>query len=186
LSGSDLSIFDAQFAINQFSGNKSLLVQILNKFIQQYQHFDTLISEQLQQEDLQTAKQQLHTLKGVSGNLGMKALYQACKDLEDSLANQETDTTLENFLQIFKQTLTLILSFSAKKGTEEIPEAAPEAAPEKDEKALLIAALKRNEFISESNIQIYGQALDLSSEKLNELKQAIDNLDYSTAIALLE
>jgi HPt (histidine-containing phosphotransfer) domain-containing protein len=182
LSGSDLSIFDAQFAINQFSGNESLLVQILEKFIQQYQSFDTLISEQLQQEDLQTAKQQLHTLKGVSGNLGMKALYQACKDLEDSLANQETDTTLENFLKVFKQTLTLILSFSAKKGTEEIPE----TAPKKDDKALLIAALKRNEFISESKIQSYGQALDLSSEKLNELKQAIDNLDYSTAIALLE
>jgi HPt (histidine-containing phosphotransfer) domain-containing protein len=182
LSGSDLSIFDAQFAINQFSGNESLLVQILEKFIQQYQSFDTLISEQLQQEDLQTAKQQLHTLKGVSGNLGMKALYQACKDLEDSLANQETDTTLENFLQIFKQTLTLVLSFSAKKATEK----PPEAVTKKDDKALLIAALKRNEFISESKLQSYGQTLDLSSEKLDELKQAIDNLDYTNAIALLE
>lgn len=182
MSGSNLSIFDTQFAVNQFSGNESLLMQILEKFIQQYQHFDTLISEHLQQEDLQPAKQQLHTLKGVSGNLGMKALYQACKELEESLANQETDTPLENFLQIFKQTLTLIQNLSAKNGIQEIHE----AAPQKDEKALLIAALKRNEFISESRIQSYGQALDLSTEKLNKLKQAIDNLDYTNAIALLE
>lgn len=182
MSGSDVSIFDAQFAIKQFSGNESLLVQILEKFIQQYQHFDTLISEQLQQEGLQAARQQLHTIKGVSGNLGMKALYQACKDLEGNLAHQETETNLEEFLQVFKQTLTLIQDFSAKNSIKE----SPEATPQHDDKSELIAALKRNEFISESKIQSYGQSLDLSSEKLDELKQAIDNLDYLTAIALLE
>ena len=57
---------------------------------------------------------------------------------------------------------------------------------QKDKKALLIAALNHNEFISESKIESYGQSLDLSTEKLNDLKQAIDNLDYSNAIALLE
>jgi HPt (histidine-containing phosphotransfer) domain-containing protein len=182
LSGSDVRIFDAQFAINQFSGNKSLLVQILGKFIQQYQYFDTLLLEQLQQEDLREAKQQLHTLKGVSGNLGMKALHLACKGLEENLAKQETENSLEDFLQVFKQSLTLIQNFSSKNSINE----SPETSPQQDEKSAFIAALKRNEFISESKIQSYGQSLDLSSEKLNELKQAIDNLDYITAIALLE
>jgi HPt (histidine-containing phosphotransfer) domain-containing protein len=182
LSGSEVRIFDAQFAINQFSGNKSLLVQILQKFIQQYQYFDTLFSELLQQEDLRSAKQQLHTLKGVSGNLGMKTLHQACKDLEEELANQETENGLKEFLQVFKQTLTLIQDFSSKNGTQETPE----TAPQQGKRAELIAVLKRNEFISESKIQGYGQSLDLSSEELNKLKRAIDNLDYITAIALLE
>ena len=85
-------------------------------------------------------------------------------------------------MQVFKQTLTLIQSFSAKNGVEDIPD----IAPQKDRKALLIAALKQNMFISESEIKSYGQSLDLSTEKLSELKQAIDNLDYSNAIALLE
>ena len=182
MSGSVLCTFDVTFAINQFSGDKSLLVKILDKFIKQYQHSGTLITEQLQQEDLQAAKAQLHTLKGVSGNLGMKALQQACKELEEILVNKKTENTLENFLQVLKQTLALIQSFSAENGVE-VP---PEITPQKDKKALLIAALNRNEFISESKIESYGQSLDLSTEKLNDLKQAIDNLDYSNAIALLE
>ena len=102
MSDSVLCTFDTQFAINQFSGNKFLLVQILEKFIKEYQYFDTLITEQLQQEDLQSVKKQLHTLKGVSGNLGMKALHQASKNFEESLANPETGYTLENLLQVRK------------------------------------------------------------------------------------
>jgi HPt (histidine-containing phosphotransfer) domain-containing protein len=182
LSGSDLSIFDTQFAINQFSGNQLLLVKILEKFILQYQNFDTLIAEQLQQEDLHEAKKQVHTIKGVSGNLGMKALFGACKELEVNLDSQVTEHTLQEFLNIFKQTLTLVQKYSAENGNQESPAAAPQA----DDKTALIAALKRNEFISESKMQSYSQALSLSAEKLNELKQAIDDLDYPSAIELLE
>jgi HPt (histidine-containing phosphotransfer) domain-containing protein len=182
LSSSDVSIFDTQFAINQFSGNETLLVKILDNFIQQYQHFDMLLTEHLQQQDLNTANQQIHTLKGVSGNLGMKALYQACKDFEVNLANQETANTLDDFLQVFKQTLSVIKSFSAEKGIQENPE----AVPQQYDRAALIAALKRNEFISESKIHNYGKSIGWSSEKLQEIKLAIDNLDYNSAIALLE
>jgi HPt (histidine-containing phosphotransfer) domain-containing protein len=182
LSGSDLSIFDAQFAVNQFSGNQSLLVQILEKFIQQYQQFDTLLLEHLKQEDIHAAKQQVHTIKGVSGNLGMKALHLECKKLEVSLDDQVNKHALDQFLSVFTQTLTLIQSYSAENRIKE----SPKAAPQRNDKMSLIEALKRNEFISESKMQSYSQSLYLSPEKLNELKQAIDNLDYAVAIQLLE
>lgn len=182
MSGSELSIFDTQFALNQFSGNQSLLVQILNKFIQQYQNFDTLIAQQLQQNSLPDIKQQVHTIKGVSGNLGMKALYQGCKELEEKLAHQPTEHTLEEFLLVFEKTLTVIQNYSAENCIEEVPK----TATQQDEKTALIAVLKRNEFISESKMQNYAQSLYLSSQQLNKLKQAIDNLDYATAIDILE
>ena len=181
MSGPILSIFDAKFAINQFSGNQSLLVKILGTFIQQYQQFDILITQQLEQ-DFRAAKQQVHTIKGVSGNLGMKALHNACKQLEMSFYNQTSDYTLEEFLQVFRQTLTLVQNYSAENGSEETSY----AVSQEIEKTQLIAALKRNEFISESKIQTYTQSLNLSCEKLNRLKQAIHNLDYSIAIELLE
>jgi len=182
LSRPELSIFDAQFAINQFSGNQLLLVQILEKFIRQYQHFDTLLVEHLQQEDLDSAKQQVHTIKGVSGNLGMKALHHECKELEVNLAKTITEHTFVDFLHIFKQTLTLIQNYSAESGTKQ----SPEVVPQQDKKMLLINALKRNEFISDSKMQSFSQSLNLSPEKFNELQQAIDDLDYTSAIALLD
>ena len=181
MSGPILSIFDAKFAMNQFSGNQSSLVKILEKFIQQYQQFDILIAEQLQQ-DFEAAMLQVHTVKGVSGNLGMQALHNACRQLEVSLTNQTNEYSLEEFSQVFKQTLTSVQHYSAENGIEEISD----AIPQQIEKTQLIAALKRNEFISESKLQIYTQSLNLSSEKLDELKQAIHNLDYPIAIELLE
>ncbi|GAC18025.1 Hpt domain-containing protein [Paraglaciecola arctica] len=179
---SDLNIFDAQFALNQFSGNQSLLVKILEKFSQQYQHFDTSLTEHLQQENINSAKQEIHTIKGVSGNLGMQALHHACKEFEENLAQQTTENALKEFLNVFRQTLTSVQNFSTENGVK----TSPEVAPQQDDKAALIAALKRSEFISESKMQSYGQSLNLSPEKLNELKLAIDNLDYVCAIQLLE
>lgn len=181
LSDSDLSIFDAKFATNQFSGNQSLLVKILEKFSLQYQHFETELTEHLQQEELPTVKQQVHSLKGVSGNLGMMALHQACKAFERELSSQVTGHPIEKFLQIFKQTLIVIQDYSAKNASA----ASPEVAPQQDNKAELIAALKRNEFISGSKMQRYLQSLDWPRDKLDALQQAIDDLDYASAIALL-
>jgi HPt (histidine-containing phosphotransfer) domain-containing protein len=182
LTGSDLIIFDAQFALNQFSGNQSLLLKILEKFVQQYQHFETLLVEHLQQKDLHAAKQEVHTIKGVSGNLGMKALHHACKEFEENLTHKATEHSLEEFLKTFKQTLTLVQNYSTESGAEIIPE----VPPQEDANAELIAALKRSEFISDSKMQSYGKSLNLPSEKLDELKHAIDNLDYVSAIKLLE
>jgi HPt (histidine-containing phosphotransfer) domain-containing protein len=182
LSGPIPNIFDAQFALNQFSGNQSLLVQILKKFLQQYQHVDTLLSEYIQQDNFHAAKQEVHTIKGVSGNLGMKALHQACKELEENLANKTSAQTLKEFLTTFKQTLAFVQNYSTENGVE----LTPEVVPQQNDKTALIAALKRCEFISESKMQSYGSSLNLPSEKLAELNQAIDALDYVKAIQLLE
>ena len=182
MSGSTLSIFDTQFALNQFSGNQSLLVKILEKFIIQYQHFDASLLESLQQKDFKTAKLEIHTIKGVSGNLGMKALHHECKALEENFANEVSESGVEGFLKVLEQTLTLVQNYS----TENNVELDPEVAAKEDDKALLIASLKRSEFISESKMQSFEQSLDLSAEKLTELKQAIDKLDYASAIQLLE
>ena len=76
----------------------------------------------------------------------------------------------------------MVQNYSAENGSEENPHVTP---PQDDKKAL-IAALKGHEFISEDKMQSYSQSLDLTSEKLNELKQAIENLDYAIAIKLLE
>ena len=184
MSNSDLTIFDAQFSINQFGGNQSLLVKILDKFILQYQYFDASITEYLQHENLQAAKQQIHSIKGVSGNLGMKALHNACKEFELELSHRVTGHSVEIFLTVFKQTLSAVQNYSVENSINTIN--AIETAPQQYAKTSLIAALKRKEFISDSKMQNYTQSLDFSSEQLHKLNQAIDNLDYACAIALLE
>lgn len=182
LTGSVESIFDDQFALNQFSGNQSLLLKILEKFINQYQNVDILLLEYMQQEDFQAVKKEVHTIKGVSGNLGMKALHQECKNLEENFAVSPNEHSLNAFIKVLKDTLALIQNYPSDGAIDK----SSIKVPEEDGKALLIAALKRNEFISESKMQKFEPSLNLSTEKLTELKQAIDNLDYVSAMQMLE
>jgi HPt (histidine-containing phosphotransfer) domain-containing protein len=175
-------MFDEEFAIQQFSGNRSLLLQIIGKFLDQYDGFDTALKDDIKQDNVQAAKQRIHTIKGVSGNLGMRALYVACKDFEAELGAGITSQTLDDFLQVFHQTFALIIRFSEQNKSQE----SPINTLKQDDKTALMNALRRSEFISESKLQGYSKSLDLSQDDMNKLQQAINDLDYASAIQLLE
>ena len=178
----NFALFDAEFATKQFSGNHALLTQILGKFITQHQDFDTVLTQLIQQGDMELSAHHVHTLKGVSGNLGMTALYNACKTFEEHLVSQVSEDNLEDLVTVFRQTLTAVKNFSAPdaqqvSGNDSLP---------KTEKTTLIAALRSNEFISDSKMQGYLQSMSLDNETQAQLLQAINDLDYPKAIQLLE
>jgi HPt (histidine-containing phosphotransfer) domain-containing protein len=182
LAETDFAIFDAEFATKQFSGNHVLLTQILGKFISQHQDFDTVLTELIQQGNMETSAHHVHTLKGVSGNLGMTALYNACKTFEEHLASNVSQESLNDLVEVFRQTMIAVNNFSAP----DAPQVSENDGLPKSEKAALIAALKSNEFISDSKMQGYLQSMSLDNETQAQLLQAINDLDYPKAIQLLE
>jgi HPt (histidine-containing phosphotransfer) domain-containing protein len=182
LAETDFAIFDVEFATRQFSGNHALLTQILGKFITQHQDFGTVLTQLIQQGDLETSAHHVHTLKGVSGNLGMTALYNACKTFEVYLDSEVSQEDLKELVTVFSQTLTAVKNFSAP-DTQQV--SVNDGLP-KTEKAALIAALKGNEFISDGKMQNYLQSMSLDNETQVQLIQAVNDLDYPKAIQLLE
>lgn len=179
---SDISIFDADFALKQFNGNQSLLVQILEKFILQYQNFNSDLKTYLQEDNHQLVKQYVHTLKGVSGNLGIQAIHAACGEFEAQFTTSVSSNTLESFEQLMQKTLSVLAAFISDSTVQDIPKVVEQMS----DKDRLIRALKRNEFVSDAKMQAYLKNLDLAPDTLSKLQQAIDNLDYSTAISLLQ
>lgn len=183
MAGTDFDMFDAEFATRQFSGNHALLIQILGKFIAQHQDFDNELTQQLQDNDFDAVKHNVHTLKGVSGNLGMTALYNECKVFEQHLATKQISDEQRDILsQAFKQTLSVVKAFSEQGSVQKTPE----NVAANSEKSSLIAALKGNEFISDEKMQRYLASLDIEPSVQEQLQQAIHDLDYPKAIQLLE
>lgn len=189
MSEQNLITFDADFALSQFSGNQSLLIQILAKYVDQNNDFAAQLTSSLQQGDIDTAKRQVHTLKGVTGNLGMKALNHACKKVEDEIEQHSANIQLDDFFKLIDATVLIAKNYGVKPElpVEPItPAQSQPASTQSSEKEQFITALRRNEFFSDAKLEQYINAAGLSAQETEKLKLYIDNFDYASAISMLD
>ena len=89
---------DEKALLNRFSGNRALMERFIRKFPQ-----DKTFEELRQAEsagDTEKLFQAAHTLKGISGNLGMDRLYRLCSQLVEELRANRTEHTSEQYTAI--------------------------------------------------------------------------------------
>jgi two-component system sensor histidine kinase BarA len=104
--------FDRSFALAQFSADEALLNNMVDKFA-------NLCEAQLQQIDECTAKGDLvrlvHSIKGVSGNLGFKRLSSCALQCEQNLkaTNDPEDEILKELIMQLKQVIVFIRGLEA-------------------------------------------------------------------------
>lgn len=79
---------DTESALRRFGGNSALYEKFLMKFPQDDSFAQ--IGPALEQEDWAAALTAAHTLKGVSGNLGMDRLFRSCSEIV-SLLREKND-----------------------------------------------------------------------------------------------
>ncbi len=76
---------DAAAGLRRTGGDRARYLALLDKFRTHHGHSLTAIREQLARPDPQAARQLLHTLKGVAGNLGAQAIAEAAQATQDAL-----------------------------------------------------------------------------------------------------
>lgn len=180
-------IFDAQFALQQFSGNQPLLLKMLQKFTEQYAGIEQQLRAFLDASDLDSVKQQIHTIKGVSGNLGMNALHQASREFERDIKEQAEQASANHYLRVVKQTFAAVDEYVAANQPETPAQTTGRPASFCSQtKQDLLALLKRNEFITGDKLDNLIGGCALEQRQQVTLRRAIDDLDYATAISLLE
>lgn len=185
MSEQNQEIFDVDFALNQFSGNQSILLKILDKFLEQNLDFSAKLQASLLANELELSKRQIHTLKGVAGNLGLQALHVASKKLEPLIGDTLPTNELQEFNSLVEQTIQVVTQYMAGDAlTAATTTLAPDIAPPPNTE-LFIAALKRNEFLSDAKLEQFIQPLSLSAQEKKILMQYIDDFDYSNAISML-
>ncbi|WP_414830231.1 Hpt domain-containing protein [Alteromonas sp. H39] len=179
-----ITLIDLEFGISQLSGNKALLLTLLNKFSDEYRQTDDKMQQYFSQRDFTAARTYIHTLKGVAGNLGLSALFHACKALDDAL--KQTDAVPEHypaFVVILSDTLDAIahLDDSPASTTEKQSDESDAAA-----KAALINALNANEFIPQTQLDDWLNAIFKDASVRDTVREHIDELDYQSALTVLE
>ncbi|MDY0122221.1 MAG: diguanylate cyclase [Sulfurimonas sp.] len=76
----DALILDQRY-LHKNLGSKELIDRLLQKFLKQLEDEFSNIDESVVKND-ESAPSQIHTLKGISGNLGAKNLYNICKKID--------------------------------------------------------------------------------------------------------
>jgi two-component system sensor histidine kinase/response regulator len=91
---SEIEGLDVADGLNRVAGNRKLYRSLLAQFVEQQADAVAALRASLAREDFTSAERLIHTLKGVSGNLGAKALSSLAAELEMSLRDRN-DESLE-------------------------------------------------------------------------------------------
>ena len=175
---------DFEFGLRQLNGNEALLHRLLRKFADEYRDIGTRLPALLSAQDIAGAEILVHTLKGVSGNLGCNAVFEASRSINQQLkASDVNNNDIADLLQQVNQTIALIDALpSGDDATNSTSEEKPES---KIALQALTVALNNHEFISNDKLNSWLDAMAASPMQRQQITNAIDELDYDAAKALL-
>ncbi|MDO6567155.1 Hpt domain-containing protein [Alteromonas sp. 1_MG-2023] len=179
------TVLDFEFGMSQLSGNKTLLLTLLNKFSDEYRTANDDLQRLVKEGNFVDAYSLIHTLKGVAGNLGLFALHHASKPVEASVRNDKClPDDYPSFSALIDETIAAVEALSAAPEPTAAPIANSAVATQAREQ--FIAALKASEFISQSTLDEWLSVMSLPAETKQSIEDAVDELDYDEAIELLE
>jgi HPt (histidine-containing phosphotransfer) domain-containing protein len=157
-----LQSFKVEEALNRVSGNIKLYIEILKKFANDNKDTINRIREVVNKEEKENCKLKIHTLKGVSANLGNKYIPKLCEQLENRL---EKEIEITKFLEFSKLELEL-------------------------ERAIReIDSVKSNVIVSEREIfsrEILKEKLQMLTEVLENFDIKSEKIFYSIKETLIE
>ena len=100
---------DVKGALGRMMGNEKLFVRIMKKFPNDASFGN--LKAALEQKDYESAFEQAHALKGVSGNLGLRPLMEADIVVLEKLRHRETaglEEDMEKLTAIYEETCGIL------------------------------------------------------------------------------
>ncbi|MFA6011611.1 MAG: response regulator [Desulfobacteraceae bacterium] len=98
---------DVDLGLSKVAGNKELYNRLLNKFFQNNKNTIDDLSKAITRRDFEGVKQIAHTIKGVSGNLGMTGLFESSSDLEKAAKESQIDIVDSRFVRFSEDLQTV-------------------------------------------------------------------------------
>lgn len=181
----NLPILNYDFALNQLGGNEALLTKMLGKFENEFRETPTEIADLIENNDIKNAKMKVHTVKGISGNLGLQALYDCATKLDAALRIGEfSQDMMAQFSSLVSLTCAEIQQMDNKESISKELEK-PTLSPQ-DSKAELFVKLKKNEFIDDATLLKLLSGLQINADETKLLIGLIEELEYPQAIEIIE
>lgn len=176
-------LVDVHFAIAQLSGNSDLLKRMFFKFSAEFSKVPEEINTLLAAGEIKAAKMKVHTTKGLSGNLGMLALFECSKQLDQQMREGNTSQeTLDRFADLMLKTCDLIntIDLDVKE-----PATFSNDKVNNDNKAVFLQRLQHNEFIDDDTLHQYVDSLAMSNYQKQDLMTLVEELQYKKVIGII-
>ena len=180
-----LLLVNLDFGTKQLGGNAELFIRLLGRFEDEYQDAEGKLAEFTQHDNLEAMQLLVHTIKGVSGNLGLEQLAVSAKHAEDQVKAGSIDP---NLIAVLVDTLnqTLVEIKRVRSGhTGDSRASTPSIQPTGKHLDQLISALQQQRFISDEMLDNAIHESQLSDADVAQLQAAILDLDHTRALALL-
>lgn len=89
---------EAKAVLNRFGNNEALYCRFLKKFLNSDTNMENLRGN-LKQGDLEGIMLSSHTIKGLSGNLGLLKLYEITSNIVSAIRSGETKETVNSLAE---------------------------------------------------------------------------------------
>ncbi len=187
----ELPGIDIQFGMRVTQGNVSLYTRLLKRFATEYRDFPSNFQVARSAGDWQTQARLAHTLKGVSGNLGISDLQTAAHDLQ--LACEARSAKIEEKFALVSARLEFVMQGLTVLDSE-VPESVEIPSMELDLESLKpkLQSLKRlvasNDIDACDAIEPLGKLMEGTDYQgsWSRLTTAINDYDFEAAGKLLE
>jgi two-component system, sensor histidine kinase and response regulator len=183
---------DVASGLKRVADNKQLYRSLLGQFAEKQTDAGTRMLNALQRGDIKLAEQIAHTVKGVSGNLGITKVQFSAARVERAFREKDpaVPTILSEFDTLLRQQVQTIAE--ALRNSEPAPDGA--AAGKFNPEAAVAAAARLRNLLKESNAEAEDafnnlrQALggDAKPETLQALAASIRDFDFEGALAKLD
>ena len=184
---------DLTAGLARIQGNTGLYKKMLRNFMKKYERATEEIKAFLNEDKIKGAERLIHSIKGISGNIGANDLFLAARDLNDALRLKKTNG-MESLLELFFQRLSQVME--SLEGLDLETDSRTSAAREVGETDLVKIASILNEMhgLLEKNSSRARHGLGPLKEflrdtpfrgQLDRLEDAIYMLDKEKALSII-
>gem|GEM_PF-333179 len=182
---------DARAALRRVDGNRKLYRWLLKTFLEKQAGSGDAIAQALNEGDRESARRLAHTVKGLAGNIGARALEAAAAELESLVAaGADAETVRERHLSFTEELEALAALLKSAFPAEREGEGAPVSAADPAQVSPVLLKLHRyiRDFDAAAEDYLHEAAPALSGlpkPAMQKLAAELASFEYDAALATL-
>ncbi len=183
--------FDAQAGVARLGGNTQLYQELLLSFFREKHDVIARLSQLLEDGEQASARELVHSVKGVAGNLSADQLFMAAKHLENSLKAEQPvnlHDLKEDFVKQFRQIMETLCSFEQSVAGQLVQQG---ESPQLDHAGIQAGLAELAGQLEDFSMDAADCFVRLrpslpAGDELEQLAGAINDLDFDAALELLK
>ncbi|MEO5332212.1 MAG: PAS domain S-box protein [Magnetococcus sp. YQC-5] len=188
----DIPGLEIDRALRRMGGNTKLLRKLLARYHEGQMDVMVRIQKALERDDLATATREVHTLKGLAGNIGASLMVERAKTVESLLKQGIRDGLDQALVAMEQEHASLLIRIDTAMQSQTVTTLTPsEQSTEMVDKAVLADELNVLKILLIEYDSAAGNQVDIILKKLDtlgqsllarELKSRVDQYDYEMAL----